>query len=133
MVAHSLGLVLLISAGYILPRFGVSATVNTALVWLALSSVTFGLAFVSLRPWVVRFTEEGYRVRYIRGAGTSSANWSDVEDLATAEVAGAKCLVLRLTGDRRTVVPVEMLELPNDEIVGLFRERLDRGHGQQRL
>ena len=48
------------------------------------------------KGWVVRFTDEGYRVQWVRGVGAASARWKDVEDAVTTTVADAPVVVLRL-------------------------------------
>ena len=52
--------------------------------------------YLTRRTYVVRLTDDGYRVRFVRGAGVTQARWVDVEDAVTAVVADARCIVLRL-------------------------------------
>ena len=82
------------------------------------------------RSWVLRVDPQGYQVRLVRGAGVRAARWSDVEDLATTEVAGSRCLVLRLGDGRATTVPVDVLAGDPDDLVRSLRTRLDRAHGR---
>ncbi len=90
----------------------------------------FGVGhLLTRRSYVVRAGDEGYRVRFVRGAGTSAARWSDIEDVVTAHVAGARCVVLRLRDGRSTTIPVDMLAVDGDQFVRELQAHLDRGHG----
>lgn len=82
---------------------------------------------------VVRLDETGYRVRLIRGAGTTEARWTDVEDVVTAHVAGEPCVVLRLRDGRTTTIPVRLLAADRDEFVRDLQQHLNEGHGYRRL
>lgn len=85
------------------------------------------------RGWVVRLTDDGYRVHWVRGAGVTAARWSDVEDAVAAETAGSPCVVLRLRDGRTTTVPVEMLAADREAFVRDLQEHLQRGHGLRSL
>jgi hypothetical protein len=85
------------------------------------------------RGWVVRLTEEGYRVQWVRGVGVAAARWKDVEDAVTTTRAGAPCVVLRLRDGRTTTIPVEMLAADREQFVRDLQDHLQRGHGLRRL
>ncbi len=88
-----------------------------------------GLGYVlNRRSWLLRVDPAGYQVRLVRGAGVRQARWSDVADMATTEVEGARCLVLRLRDGGATTIPVDALVGDADDLVRALRERLD---GQQ--
>ncbi len=94
----------------------------------------FALAFFLGRRWyVVRVDDVGYQVRFVRGAGASQARWTEVEDLATAVVAGSECVQLRLRDGRSTTIPVALIEGDKEEFVDELQRRLDAGHGYRRL
>jgi hypothetical protein len=94
----------------------------------------FCLAFFLGRRWfVVRVDDVGYQVRFVRGVGVAQARWIDVEDLATAVVAGAECVLLRLRDGRSTTIPVALIEGDQEEFVDELQRRLDHGHGYKRL
>jgi len=94
----------------------------------------FALGFFLGRRWyVVRVDEVGYQVRFVRGAGAAQARWTDVEDLTTAVVAGAECVLLRLRDGRSTTIPVALIEGDKEEFVDELQRRLDAGHGYKRL
>ena len=61
------------------------------------------------RAWVLRCTDDGYRVRLVRGAGVREARWSQVEDAVTAYRRDVACLELRLRDGRTTTIPVGVL------------------------
>ncbi|HEV2798027.1 MAG TPA: hypothetical protein VGV65_10450, partial [Nocardioides sp.] len=81
------------------------------------------------KGWVARLTAEGYRVQWVRGVGTASGRWTDVEDAITTTVAGAPVVVLRLKDGRTTTIPVEMLAVDREDFVREVQRRLRRGHG----
>ena len=56
-------------------------------VGLALGLIVAAAVVLQRRGWVVRLTEEGYRVQWVRGVGVAAARWKDVEDAVTTEVA----------------------------------------------
>ena len=55
---------------------------------------------------MVRLDDEGYQVRFVRGAGVKQARWKDVEDVVATTVADERCVVLRLRDGRTTTIPV---------------------------
>ena len=81
------------------------------------------------KGWVARLTAEGYRVQWVRGVGTASGRWQDVEDAITTTVAGAPVVVLRLKDGRTTTIPVEMLAIDREDFVREVQQHLQRGHG----
>jgi hypothetical protein len=94
----------------------------------------FGFGYVlTRRLYVVRLDESGYRVRLIRGAGVTSAEWKDVDDAATATPRGIPCVVLRLRDGRTTTIPVEALAADREEFVRDLQAHLQRGHGLRQL
>lgn len=91
---------------------------------VALLGVGVAGALATRRAYVMRLTPTGYRVRLVRGAGTTAARWADVEDVVAAHVAGADCVVLRLKDGRSTTVPVAMLAADRDALAHDVRARL---------
>ena len=130
-----------------LVAIGAVVAVGALVVWLAhLPSAIFagllvlaGVGVVTLglllgeRRWVVRLDEHGYRVRALRTAQARSARWTDVLDLQTGEVSGARCVTLRLRDGRTTTLPVDAIEGGGVRLTELLSEHLDRGHGYRRL
>jgi hypothetical protein len=88
---------------------------------------------LSRRGWVVRFSDDGYRVQWVRGAGVPAARWKDVQDAVTATSAGSPVVVLRLHSGRTTTIPVEMLAADREEFVRDLQRHLQRGHGLRPL
>ena len=88
---------------------------------------------LSRRGWVVRFTDEGFRVQWVRGVGVAAARWKDVEDAVTTTSAGSPVVVLRLRSGRTTTIPVEMLAGDREEFVRDLQRHLQRGHGLRPL
>ncbi|RYB93870.1 hypothetical protein EUA93_05555 [Nocardioides oleivorans] len=81
------------------------------------------------KGWVVRATDEGYRVQWVRGVGAASGRWKDVEDAVTTTVADAPVVVLRLRDGRTSTIPVEMLAINREAFVRELQEHLQRGQG----
>lgn len=82
---------------------------------------------------VVRLEDDGYRVRWVRGTGVTRARWTDVEDVVATNVAGERCVVLRLRDGRTTTIPVRMLSGSPDEFVKDLQSHLNTGHGYRRI
>jgi type IV secretory pathway VirB3-like protein len=74
--------------------------------------------------WIVRFDDDGYRVKMVRDAGVRAASWDEVADLAATEPNGIPCLVLTLTDGRTTTIPVEVMEGDREQFVRDVRDRL---------
>src|SRR5699024_9972481 len=128
----SIGVLLIVATALVL-GLGLPKEIMTAVVVLVLV-VIFGLGFLLVRRWyVVRLDRVGYRVRFVRGAGTKAARWTDVQDAATAEVAGSRCLVLRLHDGGSTTIPVDLVEGDSEEFVRIMQRRLTEGHGYRRI
>ena len=85
------------------------------------------------RGWVARLTPEGYRIQWVRGVGSASGRWKDVEDAVTTTVAGAPVVVLRLRDGRTTTIPVEMLATDREAFVRDVQDHLQRGHGLRKI
>lgn len=85
------------------------------------------------RAYVVRLDQDGYHVRLIRGAGVTSARWSDVVDVATASPRDIPCVVLRLRDGGTTTIPVQALEVDREQFVRELTAQLDRGQGLRPL
>jgi hypothetical protein len=93
-----------------------------------------GVAVVGAAGWwvlrrarVVHVDDQGYRVRFVRGAGATTARWNDVADADTRVVADTACLVLRLRDGRTTTIPLEAVADPQ-ELVRDCAQRLARAH-----
>lgn len=124
--------VLLLAMTVLVAVFRLPQDILSALVVLVVVAV-FALGFFLVRRWyVVRLDEEGYEVRFVRGAGTRRARWSDVEDLVTTTRAGDDVVVLRLRNGGTTTVPVALIEGDQEEFVDELRRHLDPGRFQRR-
>lgn len=115
-----------VAVGFITQPWVVSATVAVALLVIL-------LVIWKLRAgtWVVRLTDDGYKVQFVRGAGVKQARWADVADAVTTEVAGAPCVVLRLKNGGSTTIPVEVLAADRDAFVRDVLAQLKQ-HGKAR-
>ena len=112
---------------------GLSLDVLVVVVLLGLlAAIGFGW-WLRNRAWVLRCTDDGYRVRLVRGAGVPEARWSEVEDAVTAYRRDVACLELRLRDGRTTTIPVGVLDVDKEQFVREVQERLQRGHGLRPL
>ena len=85
------------------------------------------------KGWVARLTPEGYRVQWVRGVGTASGRWQDVEDAVATTVANAPVVVLRLRDGRTTTIPVEVLATDREAFVRDIQQHLQRGRGLKKF
>lgn len=137
--ARVVGAALVALALLVLVLVGVSAATSlpTSVVVLVAALGVFVLGAAGLYlvngAYVLRLTEQGYRVRFVRGAGVTRARWTDVEDAVTSYVADTPCVVLRLKDGGSTTVPVSVLAIDRERLVGLLQEALERGRGLKRL
>lgn len=124
------GLVILVvtvvAVGFVTVPWLVSATVA-----LALAAILFTVWKLRAGTWVVRLTDDGYKVQFVRGAGVRQARWADVSDAVTTDVAGAPCVVLRLKNGGATTIPVEVLAVDRDTFVRDIQTQLKK-HGKAR-
>ncbi|MDT0202514.1 hypothetical protein [Nocardioides sp. AE5] len=134
LTARLFGLVLLLLGGLVFLAtvlvlvLDAPVLVLTAAVVLTLVGVC-GVGFwLGRAAYVVRTTADGYRVRFVRGAGVRQARWADVEEAVTDTIAGAPCLVLRLRDGGSTTIPVEILAADREAFVRDIQARLaERG------
>ena len=96
-------------------------------------AATAALAVATRRTLLLRVDEAGYRVRWIRGAGTKAAAWREVADAVAASPGGIDCVVLRLRDGRTTSIPVAAVAAEPDRFVSEIREHLSRGEGLRPL
>jgi hypothetical protein len=138
-LARVLAVVLFGTAGLILLATLAIAVFDLHTVFLVVPAV-LALALIGgawwasqARGWLVRMTPEGYRVQWVRGVGTPSARWKDVEDAVATTAAGSPVVVLRLRDGRTTTIPVEMMAVDREQFVRDVQARLEQGHGLRRL
>jgi len=112
---------------------GLAPDLLLALVLLAAGATVALGWWLRNRAWVLRCTEDGYRVRLVRGAGVAEARWLDVEDAVTTYRRDVACLELRLRDGRTTTIPVGVLAVDKEEFVRDLQGRLQRGHGLRPL
>lgn len=122
--------VLLFGGAWLLDLSPAIPVLVVAVLLFALGAV--GLYLVN-RASVLRLTDEGYRLRYVRGAGVTRGRWVDVEDAVTTYVADEPCVVLRLKDGGSTTIPVTVLAGDQEKLVEMVHERLMKGRGLRRL
>lgn len=118
---------LLVLVTIVVSLAGLPLVVLTVVAVLVVVGV-FALGAALVRRWyVVRLDPVGYTVRFVRGAGVRAARWDDVQDVVTATVAGARCVVVRLRDGRSTTIPVDLVEGDSEEFVREVGRRLAPG------
>ncbi len=125
--------ILVCVATVLIDLLGLPLELMTGVVFLALAAVVAGGFLLTRRSYVVRLTEDGFRVRFVRGAGVTQGRWADVADAVTAEVAGAPCVILRLRDTRTTTIPVEVLAVDREVFVRDLQKHLQGGQGLRPL
>ena len=106
------------------------AVLELPAVVLGVVGVTAVIAVALLGWWLTRratvltLTPTGYRVRMVRGVGTAAARWDEVESLAAADVAGDRCIVLRLRAGTTTTIPVAAIATEPETLMRDLRDRL---------
>lgn len=102
-------------------------------VLLGLAVLLSAAVLLARRGWVVRMTDEGYRVQWVRGAGETAARWRDVEEAVTTSRYGAPVVVLRLRNGRSTTIPVQMLAVDREQFARDLQQHLRDGQGLRPL
>ncbi len=94
---------------------------------LGLVALVAAAVTLARRGWVVRLSDEGYRVQWVRGVGVAAARWKDVEDAVTTTTAGSPVVLLRLRSGETTTIPVAMLAGDRDAFVRDLQRHLQDG------
>ena len=108
----------------------------SAVLWIVTGlgvSGVLGAAWYLTHTSVVRLSNVGYQVRFLRGSGLAQGRWVDVEDAVSATVGGAVCLVLRNRDGRSTAIPVAALAVDRDEFAQAVRNHLAQAQGSRPL
>ena len=138
LAARLVGLLLVLLAGLVLlTTILVSVLGGPPVVLLVVGVVALvavpALALPLRRRPVVELDDEGYRVRWVRGAGVHQARWRDVEDAVAASPRGVDCVVLRLRDGRTTSIPVAAVDARREDFVQDLRAHLRQGEGRRPL
>lgn len=136
--ARLLGAGLLVMAVLVFLATGTVAALHLPVAAIGVLAAVVLVAVVVGGSWltkgyVVRFDDDGYHVRLIRGAGVTRGRWAEVEDAVTTELSGARCVVLRLADGRRTTIPVDVLAGDREAFVRDVQAHLQHGHGLRQL
>lgn len=102
-------------------------------VLLGMAGLVAAAVVLRRRGWVVRMTDQGYRVQWVRGVGVASARWKDVEDAIATTSGGSPVVVLRLKNGGTTTIPVEVLAIDREQFVRELQRRLQDGQGLRPL
>ncbi len=128
----------LVGLGLVLLAVVAFAFTAAALVWewpadlivvvvlVGLLGVLGGAGWLRSQAYVVRLTDTGYRVRFVRGAGVSEGRWDEVRTAGADHRHEVACLVLERKDGTSTVIPVEMLAVDRDRFADDVTARLER-------
>jgi hypothetical protein len=129
--ARFVGAAFVVIAVLVLALTLVAALVRLPFFWvlglaavLVLAAVAAGTALHRLPA--VRMDDAGYAVHWLRGVGVRRATWAEVEEANTASQEGLDLVVVQLTGDRTTTIPLAALAATREEFVTGLRDRLKR-------
>ena len=117
----------------------VVAALDLHTAWLLLPTVlgvevlSVAALLITRRGWVVRTTEEGYQVQWVRGVGVAGARWTDVAEAVTTHTAGSPTVVLRLHDGTSSTIPVEVLAIDREQFVRELQGHLRTGQGTRPL
>ena len=84
-------------------------------------------------PRLLDLSEDGFRVRLVRGVGASRAAWRDVESVETRTVRGAPSVVFSLSDGRVGVLPTALLGSRAIDAQRDIHARLNSAFGYRRL
>jgi hypothetical protein len=101
----------------------------------ALTVVVAGLSLVAAirPPRILTLSDTGFQVSLVRGAGTAAANWDEVEAVDSRLAAGTASIVLTLTEDRSTAIPLALLGRRRVEAQREIHDRLNDAYGYRHL
>jgi hypothetical protein len=119
--------VVLVVATVLVAALSLPSVVLLVVVVVGVVGVLAAAVVISQRVAVVHFGTDGYRVRLVRGAGVTAADWREVEEAVTASPAGVPVVQLRLRDGRSTTIPVQALAADREEFVRDLQRHLQRG------
>jgi len=96
--------------------------------------VLLTLMWVAVRPpRILTLDEVGYKVRWVRGAGRSSAAWREVEGVTNRRAGAVEVMVFELRDGTSTTLPLTLLGPAHLAAQREVHERLNTAHGYRRL
>lgn len=134
LLARIVGGCLLLVAICVFAATVVTAVAGGGIGWVALVALvglllTLAVGFVMARKVaVLHLDPAGYRIRLVRGAGVRAAAWTDVTEIVERETELGRLLVLRLSGERTSTVPLDALAAEPDAVVPAVRAAVEAGH-----
>jgi hypothetical protein len=93
-----------------------------------------GACWLLLRPPpVLQLSDVGYRVRHVRGAGVTSATWSQVETVDARTTPAGAVIVVDLSDGTSSILPLALLGNRGTSAQREMHERLNQAFGYRRL
>ena len=109
-------------------------------VWVLLGVAALAVAGVLVTAYlfhrrlaVLHLGADGYRLRLVRGAGVPAASWREVREAVATHHHGMPVVVLKLTDERSTILPVTVLDTYREEFVRDLQRHLQHGQGLRPL
>jgi hypothetical protein len=118
----------------LLALVGVDFSSQTVLILLSLTGIVVVASTARVRwpPRLLELTGEGYRLR-VRGGAVREARWREVKGVETHQSATGAFVLIRLTGERTSVIPCRLLGACSIEAQHEIHDRLNAAHGYRRL
>jgi hypothetical protein len=138
-VARFVGLAFVVLAVLLFAGTAVVALAGLGIGWLlvvvlVLVVAAFGTGFwLRDRAYVLRCTDDGYRVGLVRGAGVTEARWKQVEDLTVTVEHDVPCVRMYLRDGRTTTLPASLLATDREQLVRDLQRRLRAAQGLRPL
>lgn len=134
LLARIVGGCLLLVAICVFAATVVTAVAGGGIGWVALVALA-GLLLTLVVGWVMaskvavlHLDPGGYRIRLVRGADVRAAAWTDVTEIVEQQTGLGPLLVLRLTGERSSTVPLDALRAEPAAVVAAVRAAVEAGH-----
>jgi hypothetical protein len=129
--------VLAVVATSALAEPGTLRTVLLAVAWAVaiIGAVLTVMASVRVLrpPLLARLDDDGVHIKVLRGGGPREIAWNEVRTVYRERRALGPCVVIELVGERRSVVPDQLVAESGTALVDALRGRLDRASGQRRI
>lgn len=120
-------------AWLLLAALGGGGVLRGLLALLTVVVVVAALVLLLRPPAVLRLSDDGYRITWIRGSGDPAASWGDVTGVGAQRVGDAMSLVFELADGRTSTLPLTLLGARNAEAQREVHDRLNTAHGYRRL
>jgi hypothetical protein len=103
------------------------------LLFIGLLVLALGVRFLVAPPVLLEVSNEGYRMRYVRGGGPKQARWAEVSSVEGGVGSTGAVMSITLASGLVTVVPLGLLGLEGVAAEREVHDRLNAAFGYRRL